>query len=330
MQCKIYNGRIEKFIIVCCAIVFSLLTVALQVRASGGVAYLEGEQLKRHNAVIQGTTGNPYQYRVLSEYLVEGVIRVLRTARCPFPVVSAFITVRLIQNMFLFVLAAFYYKALGLDTYLSLIGISLLAWGMTHAFYNSGLSFNLYFDVMFYLSAGLVILHRKYLWILPITGLAALNRETSGLIPLMVFADYACGKKEKYEIKNILFVAVIALVVYGIVFFSVRQIIGPRRLITAARQQPGLEFFMYNIRQHDTWLQLVATLGILPVMAVCSIRKWPCPLKGFFGIIVPIWMVIHFFGSAVAETRLFLVPHALIFIPGTLCGIERYHVTTDR
>ena len=45
------------------------------------------------------------------------------------PIVSGFILFRIFQNTLIFLLAAFYYQKLGLNTYVTLIGLSLLACG---------------------------------------------------------------------------------------------------------------------------------------------------------------------------------------------------------
>ena len=316
------NQDMFNMLILCCATVLSLFTVTVQVRAAGGFSYLAGEQLKRHNAVIHGTTGSPYQYRVFSEYLVEGTIVILKTLKIPLSEISAFITFRLLQNIIIFSLAMIYYQALGITTYSSLIGISLLSWGMSHATYNSDLSFNLYSDVIFYLLAGITILYRKFLWIIPITGLAALNRETSGLIPCMLLAECWFMRRKNQKILQPVLIVITAIMLYIGIFYGLRYLMGPRWLITASGKVPGFDLFRYNVSRYITWLQLVSTLGILPLMAIFSIRQWPYILKSFFWIVVPPWFLIHFFASAIAETRLLLVPHALIFLPGALLGLK--------
>lgn len=39
-----------------------------------------------------------------------------------------------------------------------------------------------------------------------------------------------------------------------------------------------------------------------------------------FWVVVPIWFTIHALGAVMAEIRLFLVPQAMVFIPGALLG----------
>ena len=308
-------------IFLCCAILFSLFTVFYQVTQLG-LGYLETTQVNRHLRVLQGHAGNAYQYRILSEYLVEGLILALTNLGFPQPITSAFILFRIFQNTLIFLLAAFYYQKLGLNTYVILIGLSLLAWGMTHGLYDSDLQFNTYSDVIFYLAAGLIILLGQCAWLIPITGLAALNRETSGLIPLMLIAYTLWTNSRNKPRKIALMIAAVSCGLYGIIFFSLRHAYGEQPLIVHNGVQLGREFFVYNISQYETWVQLFGTMGILPLMAIFSFRQWPDGLRAFFWAIVPIWFLVHPFVSIMAETRLFLVPFALIFVPGALFGIE--------
>ena len=158
-----------------CIIVMSILTVSVQVRHLGVDYIITGTQQKRHLAVMEGNAGNPWQYRVLSEHVVDTAVRAAWKFGIPRPVATAFIGCRVIQNMLIFILCLLFYRALGIGHLLSLLGMSLLAWSMTHSLYDSDLQYNTYSDVIFYLFAGIVLVRRKYAWIIPITFLAALN-----------------------------------------------------------------------------------------------------------------------------------------------------------
>ena len=83
----------------------------------------------------------------------------------------------------------------------------------------------------------------------------------------------------------------------------------------------GLEFLRYNLGHYQSWLNLFGTMGILPIMALVSSPRWPRDLKAVFWLVVPIWFLIHFTASMVDESRLFLVPQALVFVPGALLGL---------
>src|SRR5437588_6980115 len=102
-----------------CAILFSLFTVFVQVTELS-LAYLPTEQLSRHRGIVQGEAGSPYQYRILSEYLVEGLLRVFTKIGIPQPITSAFILFRIFQNIAIFLLVSIFYKKLGLNTYVTL------------------------------------------------------------------------------------------------------------------------------------------------------------------------------------------------------------------
>ena len=319
--CEMRRKLLLVSIVLCCAILFSLFTVFYQVTQLS-LRYLETTQVYRHVRILQGHAGNAYQYRILSEYLVEGLILALTNLGFPHPMTSAFILFRIFQNTLIFLLAGFYYQKLGLNAYVVLIGLSLLAWGMTHSLWDSDLAFNTYSDIIFYLAAGLIILLGQYAWLIPITGLAALNRETSGLIPFMLIA-YSLPKSRNKPQKIAIVIAAISCALYAIIFFALRHVYGEQPLYTAYGNRLGIEVFVYNISRYITWVQLFATMGILPLMAIFSFRQWPDSLRAFFWAIVPIWFLVHPFVSIMAETRLFLVPFALIFVPGALFGIVK-------
>src|SRR5262249_43587237 len=296
--CEMRRKLLLVSIFLCSAILFSLLTVFWQVTALS-LVYLPTEQLARHRSILEGTAGNPYQYRILSEYLVEGFIRAFTSLGVSQPITSAFILFRIIQNTVIFLLASLYYKKLGLNPYVTLIGLSLLAFGMTQSLYNSDLAFSTYSDIIFYLAAGLVILHNRAAWIIPIVGLAALNRETSGLIPFMLVLHCLYIKPDKNALKRDIVIGTVALGLYTFVFFSLRYAYGvDRRLMSPQGIHLGFEFFAHNFFHYITYVQLFATLGILPILAIFAARQWPRSLHAFFWAIVPIWLSFHPFMSS--------------------------------
>ena len=310
-------------IVLISAVLFSLFTVFIHVRYLK-IPYLEGDQLRRHLAVLQGNAPDPWQYRVLSDYAAEGIIQLFTRLAIPHSVAAAFIFFRFIQGVGIFLFCYFYYRKLGLSTAHSLIGMSILAWGITHANYDSDLQFSTYFDIIFYLLAGLAILGNKPLWIIPIALFAALNRENSGLIPFMLFASYlpvGWGKLRFSERTRpptkIILIAAISLTLYAVIFFSLRFILGPRPVLFPYGHS-GLDLLRYNLFRWITWVQLFGTLGIIPILAMMSFRQWPPQLRAFFWVIVPIWFLVLMFLTAAAESRGFLVPQALVFIPGAL------------
>jgi hypothetical protein len=320
-------ARRSRFLLVlfACAFVFSLFTVFQQV-AELGVPFIDdgGTQAARHLDVLQGTAPDPWQYRVLSEFVVAGVRLILVKVGFPAPTIYAFLIVRLFQNFLVFVLAALYFGRLGLNRYATFVGLALLTWGMLHSIPDTDLSFNTYTDLIFYLLAGLCILDKRYVWIVPLTVLAALNRETGGLIPVMLLAATVRLRPKFTAERRAALIAGSALVLFALIYVGLRVIYGPRPLFISYNSPPGLPLLLFNIGQPITWMKLFATFGILPLLALVAFRRWPNTLRAFFWALIPLWLVIHLFMSVLAETRLLLVPHTLVIIPGVLWGlIER-------
>ncbi len=302
------------------ALMLGLFTTSEFVTARG-IDYLEhGKQLQRHLAVLEGHAGNPWQYRVLAPYLISPVMGILERLHIPNHIAASFILFRVIQDTFILLLSFAYYRKLGLPSSGALIGMALLAWAMSYSHYDSDLEFNLFFDIIFYLLAGLCILQRRFTWVVPITLLAALNRETSGLIPVLLLA-VSMFALEKEARRRATTVSLAAFFTYAVVFVGLRLLYGRQELLLPYGHHPGLDLLQYNLFRAVTWRQLIATLSIIPVIAVVGYKRWTLQLRAFFWAIVPIWFIVHAFGSVMAEARLFLVPQAMVFIPGALLSM---------
>jgi hypothetical protein len=180
------NRRVAQWLVLAIAILLlSALTLFQQERLLG-LRFIETIQLARHQEVMAGIAPNPWRYRVLSEWLVSPVLRLMERSGVPRPIALGFLLFRFVQNLVVFTLACVFYRRLRFPTTAVLLGISILAWVIMNSFFNGDLSLNAYTETAFYLVAAIAIDARRPVWILPLTFLAALNRETSGLIPIMV------------------------------------------------------------------------------------------------------------------------------------------------
>jgi len=313
----------RRWLILLCAIFLSLITVFAQVDELK-LPYLRGQQVLRHDKIIEGVTPTYAQYRILSDILVEGVIRAFTAVGIPEPVLSGFISFRVFQNTLIFVLAALYYRRLGLNTYVILVGLSLLAWGMTHALYNSDLAFNTYSEVIFYLAAPLVIMSGRYFWIIPITAFAAVNRETCGLIPVMLLV-YDAWQRQTWPAKKTMVIAAVSLVLFAAAFIGLRLIFGvapgiiPDNEVYGAKA--GISSLIHNLTSWRVHANFFLVVGILPFLALFSYRHWPPALRAFAWGFLPIWTAIHIYLSPLDESRYFMFPLVLFFVPGTLFGL---------
>lgn len=309
-------------VLLACATVFVQYR-GLLVDAAGGDPrqFIEVDLRDRHDAVLDHTVGDPWRYRLLSEWGAEGTLQVAKAVGFSQPAVVGFLGFRLLQNLAIFGLMWMFLRRLGIGWYESLLGLGLLGWGFTQALYHQAMSFNTYGDLAFYLAATLLILNRRWWWIVPLTVAAAVNRETSGLIPVMAMAMALPLGWRSEEGRRALRIGAVALVAFGATYGIVRAAVGSSYFIDADGQSPGPELLDYNVTRGMTWDFVFQTLNILPLLALLSLRRWPRELRAIGLAIVPAWIVIHLFTSVLAESRLLLVPLALVFIPGALAGL---------
>jgi len=285
------------------------------------IHFLRVHQAKVHQQMMDGVAGNPWQYRILADQMLDPLINLFFARGIPRPQISAFIAFRFLQCMLIFMVAGVYYRKMGLTLFANLFGLGVLAWGMSHSLYNSDFSFNNFFDIAFYLVAAIIIMDEAFSWIPLLMIPAAFNRETSALIPFMLICFAYFENRKTKNIKSAIFFTVVSLAIFMAIFAGLRIYFGEQKFLTADGYYPGIGLLVLNVTRVVTWEQILITLGLVPFLAVFSYQTWPRALKIFFWVVVPAWFGVHFFTALVAETRLLLVPLALVFIPGALFGI---------
>lgn len=315
--------RLQETMVAIAAVFFlSAFTVWHQISVMG-LDWFESVQWERTQAVMRGESGIPWQYRLFSEAVVTGAVRVAEVLPLERPVGMAFVAVRLVQNALIFSLSLLFFFRLGIPLRQGLLGIGLLAWGMGHALYDADLSFNTYTDIVLYLTAGLFILSGRLHALIPLMLVAAFNRETSGCIPFMLLFSQLRWENGRPALSRdvlVVFGATLAiwlLVMAGLVYAFADH----PPVIPTPGVQPILPLLKYNITWWRTWVFLFATLGILPLLAMASWKAWPFTLQRFFFAIAPVWFPLHFMLAHAPETRLFLVPQVMLFVPGALLGL---------
>jgi hypothetical protein len=311
------------FAILLTATLLSLITVFNQVKTLG-LSWQEEHYIARLEAVAAGEAESPWQYRVLSDIPLLYACRAADALGIPRGPGLVLVGVRILQNIVLFLVALGFWRRLGLSTYLGLLGLSGLAWAMTQANYNSDLSVNTYTNITLYLLGAWALVAGRPTWIIPLTFVGALNRETIGLLPVMTLAAGITFSPRMRIAPDHLRAGPIALGLYFVVFAGLRLWFGSRGWVLhpdGAVQGPSL--FVYNLTFDRTWLHLAGTWGILPIIAIFGHTSWPPVLRTFFWSLVPAWIGIHFVLSAVAETRMMLVPFVILFIPAALWVIQQ-------
>jgi hypothetical protein len=311
------------------ALLLSVGTLYVQYRELGALypgidsaELVEGGQLGRHDQTLSGDIGDPWRFRLLAEWVAEGALVATEELGVTRPVLVGFLGLRLAQNIAIFALAWLLYRRLGASRFVAALGLALVAWAMTHALYHSALSYDTYMEVALFLVAAHLVLSRRYAWLVPLTAIAVLNRETSALMAAMPLAMVALGGERGAGARRALASGLAALAGAAVAFALVRTAVGPAPLIEADGHGPGIELIEYNFGRAVTWGNLFETVTVLPLLALAALPRWPLELKALGLAVAPVWIGAHFVLAVAAETRLFLVPYVLVLVPGVLAALR--------
>lgn len=310
------NNKSWMFLLIISSAFLSIFTVYDQVFHRTGLGYIWDEQLRFHQWVIEGTSVNPWQYRILAPYFIELTRSVFEFLDIGFSYARVFFGIRIIQNFLIFYLFAIYITRMKVNRKLTLLGLAILAWGFTYSGYASGLAFDTYFDILFYLLTVLLILDRKYIWLIPLSIIAAFNRETGILIPILLLISQYQPNLSNFVRRREFRIGAAGLLLFVMIFVALRIWYGPREFLKDF--PPGISLLKYNITNLYSYFSIFATYSIIPVLALIHYKKWPEMLQRFFWIMMPLWVGIHLFTSVIAEARLFLVPYIIILLPAAL------------
>jgi hypothetical protein len=96
---------------------------------------------------------------------------------------------------------------------------------------------------------------------------AALNRETSGVIPfLFLVAVWFVYHKEMR--RRGLWIFGISMIVYLLVFSGLRLFFSKQDLLFPDGQNPGFQLFFFNLGRGISWDRLLVTLSLFPIVAI--------------------------------------------------------------
>ncbi len=303
-----------------CLSVMVWLTTYFQLTIHNHEEWINGN-IAQHNMTMQGVAGNPWQYRLLADVLLEGLFRFLSALGAQVVYLRGFVLFRLAQEVLIFTLGLVYLRKLGLSTNAGLVGLGMLMVGMVFSQETTGFRVDTYTDLIFYLAAGIITLQRRYLWLIPIVALAATNRETSGLIPFMPLAHVQFRQPLSASNRPIYRAMALSILAFIAVQAALRIAVGPQ----GPSGTTGVEMVQRNLVNDDTFVRLTETLGVLPLLTIAWLIRLPRFVQTVFWLIVPAWFAVHLWGSILIETTLFMVPFIIVFIPAVLLVI-----TNDR
>jgi hypothetical protein len=360
------SNRINKWFLCFCFALLSVYPIYRNFYYSNGLLTYE-----RHRAVIEKRSEfyNPWQYRVLCPYTIEAFLWVYNhTVDKVYPIedkihiniqsnsgitdetdqlmkllhtpgamkyMVIFIFFRFIEHFFIFYLAWKLWSYFVKSKWLIFFAINFLALALGNAVAVADLSFNTYMDITLYLlTANIIVYKKNAMLLLPITILAAFNRETGILIPALYFISQTDFKKfrlKKFNVKGInfpvtktwMYTAALYIIFIGI-FIGLRMYFGyrPQQEWKAPAGLPMLKLNLISATGVKAYMELIGTFGVLPFIILYTFKKYPPLLRKWFLFIVPIWFTVHYVSVVAYQTRLFMVPIILIMIPMILTLIE--------
>jgi hypothetical protein len=249
--------------------------------------------------------------------------------------IIVFILFRFTEHFFIFFLAWRLWSYFVKSKWLVFFGINFLALALGNAVAVADLSFNTYMDIIFYLTtANIIVYKKKYLWLVPITVLASFNRETGILIPAFYFisqTDFTSFLIRKKNWDSIVFppakiwwLTIFLYLLFFAVFIGLRVYFGykPQQVFKVPAGLPMLKLNFFSAVGVKAFMELLGTFAVIPLILLYTFKRLPYLLKKWFLFIVPIWFAVHFVSVVAYQTRLFLVPLAMIMIPMILWLIE--------
>jgi hypothetical protein len=308
---------------------------------------------------------NPWQYRILCPLMIEGIKRAYdHTIDKIFPIqkiihfnfhstsgftpetqkflqqlnnpdivkyILIFLIFRFVEDFLLLSLSFYLLSYFIKNRWLVFIGLILISWSMGNGVIASDLTFNTYLDNILYLLAGCVILYKKDPWfILPITIIGALNRETSLLIPFLYYVsniNFSLPLFTHENLKKIIrpsqktfLISLLSLISFVILFIGLRIYFGyrPQGEWKVPAGIPMLRLNLFSFVAIKGYFEMFGAFSVLPLICLYKFKRCSLILQVWFIAIVPIWFFVHFYSVPAYESRLFFVPTFLIFIPMVL------------
>lgn len=296
-----------------------------------GENYLAVSQLDRHNDTLDTPSEHRDHryYRLFPVYLLEGFFSLAEGRVSEYPPEQAFFWFRFAIDALTFLLAALFYRRLGLNRAAAILGMGALFWCLLHTHYNSDLNFSTHLDAVFYLTAGLLVLDKRWTAFVIVSMLAVLNKETALLIPFMPLA-LAVRFKPLFKLprKELLISAGTFALCVGL-FFAIRYAYGWTGM-EKSHDRPGLHFLWYNLNSENGLRQLFYFLGPLPIAAVMGLKRAPLALARWFWLIVPVWFAVHTLVAWWEEPRVFVVVMGLLLIPLALFAAQGFMPSREK
>jgi hypothetical protein len=198
---------------------------------------------------------------------------------------------------------------------------------------DSDLTFNTYMDVTLYVLAAIVIVKKlNPLWIIVLSVLGSLNRETALFIPALYFLSafrwdaWPSLKEMIISSKQVIAITTVSVVLFFAIFIAIRLHYGLEPVSTwrVSAGWPMLKLNLFSSVSIKTYMELYGIMGFMLFWAVLVYPTMNKQLRLFLFTLVPIWLGIHFISAIGYQSRLYLVPTLLVLVPAVLENLE-YH-----
>lgn len=246
-----------------------------------------------------------------------------------------FLFFRFCLNFLVFTLAFCLWKYFVSNNWLVFLGLMFLSLAMGNAVIASDLTFNTYLDNVFYLLAACMIVYKSNrAWFIPLTVFAAFNRETAMLIPGLYFisqCNFNNFRIRDMNVRNIGFPPLkiwlftgFLFVVFISIFISLRLYYGyaEPQIWKVASGWPMIKLNLASAVAAKAYFEMIGVFAVIPFIILYTFNRYPVLLRTWFIVLVPIWFAVHIYSVVIYQTRLFLVPVILIFLPMLLWLIE--------
>jgi hypothetical protein len=114
-------------------------------------------------------------------------------------------------------------------------------------------------------------------------------------------------------------------ILFFTVFLAIRHYYGfrPQQMWKVPSGLPMLRLNLLSLIGMKSYFEMIGTFGVIPLIILYTFRRYPLLLKVWFLGIVPVWFLAHLLTVVTYQTRLFLVPLILIFLPMMMWLIEQ-------
>lgn len=255
-----------------------------------------------------------------------------------------FLFFRFCLNFLVFTLAFCLWRYFVSNNWLIFLGLMFLSLAMGNAVIASDLTFNTYLDNVFYLLAACMIVYKSNrAWFIPLTVFAAFNRETAMLIPGLYFisqCNFNNFRIRDMNVRNIGFPPLkiwlftgFLFVVFISIFISLRLYYGyaEPQIWKVASGWPMIKLNLASAVAAKAYFEMIGVFAVIPFIILYTFNRYPVLLRTWFIVLVPIWFAVHIYSVVIYQTRLFLVPVILVFLPMLLWLIEHhYHTPAKR